>query len=108
MQILNNLTSHYDVLVLRDDTPISQHRNEASGSDTPIILLYNTTLDEDMYMDLTKILKDLSKSIEVSDEILKYNIEPGECNVLYMSVYTGMVAKRVALQPYATDGNVMY
>ena len=61
-----------------------------------------------MYMDLTKILKDLSKSIEVSDEILKYNIEPGECNVFNMSVYTGMVVKRVAFQPYAIDGNVMY
>ena len=53
-----------------------------------------------MYMDLTKVLKDLSKSIEVSDEILKYNIEPGERNVLDMSVYTGMAAKRVAFQPY--------
>ena len=61
-----------------------------------------------MYMDPTKILKDLSKSIEVSDEILKYNIEPGERNVLDMSIYTGMVAKRVAFQPYAIDGNVMY
>ena len=92
----NNLTSHYDALVLRDDAPISQHRNEAPESDTPIILLHDTTLDEDMYMDPTKILKDLSKSIEVSDEILKYNIEPGEYNVLDMSVFTGMVAKRVA------------
>ena len=61
-----------------------------------------------MYMDPTKILKDLSKSIEVSDEILNYNIDPGEYNVLNMSVYTGMVAKRVAFQPYAIDGNVMY
>ena len=59
-------------------------------------------------MDLTKILKDLSKSIEVGDEILKYDIEPGQCNVLDMSVYTGMAAKRVAFQPYAIDGNVMY
>ena len=59
-------------------------------------------------MDLTKILKDLSKSIEVSDEILKYNIKPGGCNVLDMSIYTGMAAKRVAFQPYAIDGNVMY
>ena len=25
-----------------------------------------------------------------------------------MSVYTGMVARRVAFQPYAIDGNVMY
>ena len=104
----NNLTSHYDVLVLRDDAPISQCRNEAPESDTPIILLHDTTSDEDTYMDPTKILKDLSKSIEVSDEILKYNIEPGERNVLDMSVYTGMVAKRVAFQPYAIDGNVMY
>ena len=104
----NNLTSHYGVLVLRDDTPISQHRNEAPESDTPIILLHDTTSDEDMYMDPTKILKDLSKSIKVSDEILKYNMEPGEHNVLYMSVYTGMAAKRVAFQPDAIDGNVMY
>ena len=104
----NNLTSCYDVLVLRDDAPISKYRNEAPESDIPIILLHDTTSDEDMYMDLTKILKDLSKSIEVSDEILKYNIEPGECNVLDMSVYTGMAAKRVAFQPYAIHGNVMY
>ena len=104
----NNLTSHYDALVLRDDTPISEHRNEALESDTPIILLHDTTSDEDMYMNPTKILKDLSKSTEVSDEILKYNIEPGECNVLDMSVYTGMMVKRVAFQPYAIDGNVMY
>ena len=61
-----------------------------------------------MYMDLTKILKDLSKSREVSDEILKYSIKPGQCNVLDMSVYTGMVVKRVAFQPYAIDGNVVY
>ena len=103
----NNLTSHYDALVLRDDTPISKHRNEAPESDIPIILLHDTTSNKDMYMDLTKILKDLSKSIEVSDEILKYNSEPGERNVLDMSVYTGMVAKRVAFQPYAINGNVM-
>ena len=32
----NNPTSHYDALVLRDDAPISQHRNEAPESDTPI------------------------------------------------------------------------
>ena len=104
----NNLTSHYDALVLRDDAPISKHRNEALESDIPIILLHDTTSDEDMYMDPTKILKDLSKPIKVSDEILKYNIEPGERNVLDMSVYTGMAAKRVAFQPYAINGNVMY
>ena len=39
---------------------------------------------------------------------LKYKIKPGESNVLDMSVYTGMAAKRVAFQPYAIDGNVMY
>ena len=104
----NNLTSHYDALVLRDDAPISEQRNEPPESDIPIILFHNTTSDEDMYMDLTKILKDLSKSIEVSDETLKYNIEPGQCNVLDMSVYTGMVVERVAFQPYAIDGNVVY
>ena len=62
----NNLTSHYDALVLRDDAPTSEQRNEAPESDTPIILLHDTTSDEDMHMDPTKILKDLSKSIEVS------------------------------------------
>ena len=103
-----NLTSHYDALVLRDAAPISEHRNEAPESDTPIILFHDTTSDEDMYMDLTKNLKDLYQSIEVSDEILKYNIEPGEHNVLDMSVYTGMMVKRVAFQPYAIDGNVVY
>ena len=61
-----------------------------------------------MYIDLMKILKDLSKSIEVSDEIFQYNIEPGEHNLLDMSVYIGMVVKRVAFQPYAINGNVMY
>ena len=61
-----------------------------------------------MYIDLMKILKDLSNSIEVSDEIFQYNIESGACNVLDMSVHTGMAAKRVAFQPYAIDGNVMY
>ena len=61
-----------------------------------------------MYMDLTKILKDLSKSIEVNDEILKYNIEPGEHNVLDTSVYTGMMVKSVAFQLYSIDGNVTY
>ena len=61
-----------------------------------------------MYMDPTKILKDLSQSTEGNDEILKYNIEPRECNVLDMSVYTGMAVKRVAFQPYAIDGNVVY
>ena len=66
------------------------------------------TSDEDMYIHLTKTLKDLSKSIEVSDEIFQYNIESGEHNALDMSVYTGMVAKRVAFQPYAIDGNVIY
>ena len=104
----NNLTSHYNALVLRDDAPISEQRNEPPELDTPIILLHNTTSDEDMYMDLTKILKDLSKSIEVSDEILKYNIKPGQRNALDMSVYTGMVVKRVAFQPYTIDGNVVY
>ena len=104
----NNLTSHYDALVLRDDAPISGQQNEPLESDTPIILLHDTTSDEDMYMDPAKILKDLSKSIEVSDEILNYNIEPGQCNVLDMSVYTGMAVKRVAFQPYAIDGNVVY
>ena len=102
-----NLTSHYDALVLRDDAPTSEQRNEPPESDTPIILLHDTTSDKDMYMDLTKILKDLSKSIEVSDEILKYNIEPGQRNVLDMSVYTEMAVKRVAFQPYAIDGNVV-
>ena len=99
----NNLTSHYDALVLRNDAPISQHSNQNDAatsnqpeSNTPIILLHDTTLDEDMYMDLIKILKDLSKSIEVSNEILKYNIEPGKHNLLDMSVYAGMAAKRVA------------
>ena len=53
----NNLTSHYDALVLRDDTPISKHRNEALESDVPVILLHDTISDEDMYMDTTKILK---------------------------------------------------
>ena len=50
----------------------------------------------------------MSKSIEVSDKIFQYNIKPGECNLLDMSVYTGMVVKRVAFQPYAINGNVMY
>ena len=111
----NSLTSHFDVLVLRNDAPISQHSNQNDAatsnqleSNMPIILLHDMTSDEDVYIYLTKILKDLSKSIEVSDEILKYNIEPGECNLLNMSVYTGMAAKRVAFQPYAIDGNVMY
>ena len=54
----NNLTSHYDALVLRDDAPISEQRNEPPESDTPIILLHDTTSDVDMYMDPTKILKD--------------------------------------------------
>ena len=65
------LTTNYDVLVFRDDAPISEHRNEAPESDTAIILLHDTTSDKDMDMDLTKILKDLSQSIEVSDEILE-------------------------------------
>ena len=116
----NNLTSHYDALVLRNDAPTSQcsNQNDAATSNLaisnqlesnmPIILLHDMTSDEDMYMDLTKILKDLSKSIEVSDEILKCNIAPGECNLLDMSVYTGVVAKRVAFQPYAINGNVIY
>ena len=109
----NNLTSHYDALVLRDDSPIIQPSNQGPEADTPIILLHDTTSDEDTYLDPMKILKDLSKSIEVSDEIFKYNIEPGECNLLDMTVYTGMVVKRgeerrVAFQPYAIDGNVVY
>ena len=104
----NNLALHYDALVLRNDAPISQGTNQGPESDRPIILLHHMTLDEDMYIDLMKILKDLSKSIEVSDVIFQYNIEPGAHNVLDISVYTGMVAKRVALQPYAIDGNVMY
>ena len=66
------------------------------------------TLDEDMYIDLTKILKDLSKSIEVSNEIFQYNIEPGEYNLLDMSVYTEMLVQRVAFQPYAINGNVIH
>ena len=111
----NNLTSHYDALVLRNDAPISQcsNQNDAATSNQlelnmPMILLHDMTSDEDMYMDLTKILKDLSKSIEVSNEILKYNIEPREHNLLDMSVYTRMAAKRVVFQPYAIDGNVIY
>ena len=44
----NNLTSHYDVLVLMDDTPISKHRNDAPESDVPIILLHDTTSDKDI------------------------------------------------------------
>ena len=69
----NNITSHYDALVLRDDSPTIQLSNQGPEADTPIILLHNTTSDEDTYIDLMKILKDLSKSIEVSDEIFKYN-----------------------------------
>ena len=45
----NNLTSHYDALLLRDDAPISKHRNEAPESDVPIILLHDTTSDEDVH-----------------------------------------------------------
>ena len=82
----NNLTSHYDALVLRDDSPLIQHSNQGPEADTPIILLHDTTSDEDTYLDPMKILKDLSKSIEVSDEIFKYNIEPGERNLLDMTV----------------------
>ena len=104
----NNLTSHYDALVLRDDSPLIQHSNQGPEADTPIILLHDTTSDEDTYVDPMKILKDLSKSIEVSDEIFKYNIEPGERNLLDMTVYTGMAVKRVGFQPYAIDGNVVY
>ena len=104
----NNITSHYDALVLRDDSPTIQLSNQGPEADTPIILLHNTTSDEDTYIDLMKILKDLSKSIEVSDEIFKYNIEPGERNLLDMTVYTGMAVKRVTFQPYAIDGNVVY
>ena len=104
----NNLTSHYDALVLRNDTPISQPSNQGLESDMPIILLHDMTSDDDVYIDLTKILKDLSKSIEINNEIFQYNIESGECNVLDMSVYTGMAAKRVTFQHYAIDRNVMY
>ena len=104
----NSLTPHYDVLVLRDDSPIIQPSNQGPEADTPIILLHDTTPNEDTYIDPMKILKDLSKSIEVSDEIFKYNIEPGECNLLDMTVCTGMAVKRVAFQPYAIDGNAVY
>ena len=104
----NNLASHYDTLVLRNDAPISQPSNRGLESDTRIILLHDTTSDENMYIDLAKILKDLSKSIEVSNEIFQYNIKPGEHNLLDMSVYTGMVVKRVAFQPYAIYGNIIY
>ena len=104
----NNLASHYDALLLRNGTPIGQPSNRGPESDMPIILLHVMTSDEDMYIDLMKILKDLSKSIEVGDEIFQYKIEPGEHNVLDMSVYTGMAVKRVAFQPYAIDGNVTY
>ena len=88
---------------MRNDVPISQPSNRGLESDMPIILLQDTTSVEDIYIDLTKILKDLSKSIEVSDKIF-----PGGCNLLDMSVYTGMVVKRVAFQPYTIDGNVIY
>ena len=104
----NDITSHYDALVLRDDSPTIQPSNQGPEADTPIILLHNTTSDDDTYIDLMKILKDLSKSIEVSDEIFKYNIEPGECNLLDMTVYTAMAVKRVQFQPYAIDRNVVY
>ena len=104
----NNLASHYDALVLRNDAPISQRSNQGPESDMLITILHDTTSDEDIYIDPMKILKDLSKSIEVSDEIFQYNIEPGAHNVLDMSVYTGMAVKRVAFQPYAIDGNVTY
>ena len=93
---------------MRYDSPIIQPSNQGPEADTPIILLHDTTSDEDTYLDLMKILKDLSKSIEVSNEIFKYNIEPGECNLLDMTVYTGMAVKRVAFQLYAIDGNVAY
>ena len=39
----NNLASHYDVLVLRNDTPISQCSNRGLESDTLIILLHYMT-----------------------------------------------------------------
>ena len=104
----NNITSHYDALVLRDDSPTIQLSSQGPEADTPIILLHNTTSDEDTYIDPMKILKDLSKSIEVSNEIFKYNIEPGERNLLDMTVYTGMAVKRVPFQPYAIDRNVVY
>ena len=65
----NNLASHYDTLVLRNDTPISQRSNQGLESDMPIILLHDMTSDEHMYIDRTKILKGLSKSLEVNDEI---------------------------------------
>ena len=93
---------------MRDDSPIIQPSNQGPEADTPIILLHDTTSDEDTCINPMKILKDLSKSIEVSDEIFKYNIEPGDRNLLDMTVYTGMVVKRVAFQLYAIDGNVVY
>ena len=104
----NNLASHYDALVLRNDAPINQPSNQGLESDTPIILLHDTTSDKDMYKDPMKILKDLSKSMKVSNKIFQYNIEPGEHNLLDNSVYTGMVVKRVAFQLYVINGNVIY
>ena len=59
----NNLASHYAALVLRNDASISQPSNQGLESDMLVILLHNMTLDEDMYIDLMKILKDLSKSV---------------------------------------------
>ena len=54
----NNITSHYDALVLRDDSPTIQLSNQGPEADTPIILLHSTTSDEDTYIDPMKILKD--------------------------------------------------
>ena len=45
----NNLASHYDALVLRNDAPISQPSNEGLESDTLIIFHHDTTLDKNVH-----------------------------------------------------------
>ena len=82
----NNLTSHYDALVLRNDAPISQPSNRGLESDMLIILLHDTTSDEDMYYIYSSTTLNLENVMSWTCHIHRNGCNPTlcyqwECNV---------------------------
>ena len=87
---VHNANAHYDAIVLK------KKNNDGNAS------VFQLPEDDD-------ILKPTpSTQPQLHPDIAKYNISEDDIFHMDMTVFKGMAGKRVGVQPYDIDGNVMY
>ena len=91
---VHNANAHYDAIVLKNNTN--------TDSDASILHVPD---DEDI-LKVSQVCNTTSSPL--NPHLAKYNIAEEDIYGMDMTVYKGMAGKRVGVQPYDIDGNVLY